>query len=96
MILSVDSTHAKEIGEYILDSNQYIDQYNLSDNGAFEMTMDLNDDFAVHLELYVDRNQHGLFRMIRDIKNPKPKKENDFETPSISHQRIIERRRAMD
>jgi hypothetical protein len=78
MILEVDSIRAKEIGEYMIDANQYIDQYNISDNGAFTMTIDINDDFAAELELYVDRNQHGLFRLIRDIKNPKPKKENEF------------------
>lgn len=42
------------------------------------MTMDLNEDFAVNLELYVDNNQHGLYKLIRDIKNPKPKKDKDF------------------
>jgi hypothetical protein len=43
MILTIDSTHAKEVGEYIVDANQYINEYNITDNGAFAMTIELND-----------------------------------------------------
>lgn len=44
----------------------------------------------------MDNSQYGLQRLIRDIKNPKPKKEGDFEDPKISHKRITELRRKMD
>lgn len=43
MILSIDKTHAKEVGEYIVEANQYINEYNITDNGAFAMTVDIND-----------------------------------------------------
>lgn len=43
MVLSIDSTRAKEVGEYIVDANQYINEYNITDNGAFAMTIDFND-----------------------------------------------------
>jgi hypothetical protein len=59
--------------------------------------MDLSEEFAAEAELYVDRNQHGLFRVIRDLKNPKPQndKENKPNT-RLMRQRIIDARKEMD
>ena len=81
----------------MLNSNNYIDQFNISENGAFDIAFDLSEDFSAEAELYVDSSQHGLNRLIRDIKNPKPKQENSTgPAPRIMRQRIAEARKKMD
>ena len=49
MLQSVDSSRVKEVGEHYLDTNKYIDEYNISENGAFDLTVDLNEDFAADI-----------------------------------------------
>ena len=39
---NIDKRKAKEVGEYMLDSNNYIDQYNISENGAFDLSFELS------------------------------------------------------
>ena len=80
----------------MLNANNYIDQYNISENGAFDIALDLGEEFSAEAELYVDRNQYGLYRLIRDIKNPKPQRENREPAPRIMRQRIAEARKQMD
>jgi hypothetical protein len=36
----------KEVGEYLLDANNFIDHFVLSENGAFTLKIDFNDDWA--------------------------------------------------
>ncbi len=43
----------KEIGEYIIDANHFIDQFVISQNGAFTLRIDFNEDCAADIELYV-------------------------------------------
>lgn len=47
------STIDKEIGEYLLDANNYIDHFMQTENGAFVIKVDFNDDWAAEAELYV-------------------------------------------
>ena len=68
----------------------------MTEHGVFQETIDLCDEFGAEIEFYVDNSQYGLQRLIRDIKNPKKKKEGDFEDPKISHKRITELSRKMD
>ena len=95
MLQSVDSSRVKEVGEHYLDTNKYIDEYNISENGAFDLTVDLNEDFAADIQLYVSRTQHGLLRLVRNIKNPQ-KEGSGVEPPRIMRQRITENRKKMD
>ena len=68
----VKEGRAREVGEYFLSANGYIDQYNISENGSFDISFDLCEDFSAEAELYVNKSQYGLHRFIKSIKNPKP------------------------
>lgn len=57
----------------MLDANNYIDHFMQTENGAFTIKMDFNDDWAAEAELYVERSRYGVERLIKDVKNPKPK-----------------------
>ena len=84
----------KEVGEYLLDANNFIDHFTLTDNGAFTIKMDFNDDWAAEAELYVERSRYGVERLVKDVKNPKPKENG--EAVAISHQAINAQRMQLD
>jgi hypothetical protein len=84
----------KEIGEYLLDANNYIDHFTQTENGAFTLRLHFNDDWAAEAELYVERSRYGVERLVRDVKNPKPQEKG--EAVPISHQAIKEQRRKLN
>lgn len=93
IVLKTDTSY-KEIGEYQLDASNFIDHFVQSENGAFKLKIDFNDDWAAEVELYVERTRYAVERLIREIKNPKPKEEG--EAVPLSHQAIKDQRRKLD
>lgn len=82
----------KEVGEYLIDANNFIDTFTQTENGAFTLQVKLNEEYSADIEIYVEKSRYGVERLIRDVKNPKPKQKNEEDT-KITHQKIVEQRK---
>ena len=70
----VKGSEEVEVADFAIDCNRFVDEFKLSNNGAFEEELELGDHFKVFSDVFVEKSRFAVEKLVREAKGGKNKK----------------------